>query len=76
MEDDPNFFENGRQPQTHEIIFFENGRRHIFLKNGKHLHFFEKEDNLKIFEIGRRPYFCKLKATSIFSSKERRPQHT
>ena len=44
MEDDLNFFENGRRPQ-------------FFLKMEDDLKFLKMEDNLNYFENGRRPQF-------------------
>ena len=60
MEDDLNFFTNGRQPQ-----FFENGRQIISLENGRRNQycgkskttsiFSPKEGDLYYLENGRRP---------------------
>ena len=65
MEDDLNFFENGRQP----LFFFENRRQPQFLL---------KEDDLNFFENGRQPHReimqpTKIKNKNIKFNKGRRP---
>ena len=55
MEDDLNFFENGRRPQYFckwktTSIFFENIRRPQFVEMGRRPHFQKMEDCLKKFK--------------------------
>ena len=70
MEDDLHFFQHGRRPQTFSkrkttSIFFQKGRRpnnYVKLKITltfmlDEYHEFEMEDNLTIFQTGRRHLF-------------------
>ena len=46
MEDDLNFFDNGRRPH-----FFQNGRQPHFFQNGRQPQFFQMEDNIKQLNV-------------------------
>ena len=82
MEDDLNFFENGRKPHfflmEDNLNFFENGRQPHFFENGRRPQLLgewktttkiQMENDLKFWGNGRRPKKFKWKMSSIFFFK-------